>query len=69
MAKERVTRPGPIGALEDAVDAVKSYAGAGKRNISSGPEQDAIDDTEQPENTPSNAGMQAQSSDSANKYQ
>lgn len=64
MAK-RVSRPGFIGAVEDAVDAVKDYAGYGKGSVTGNANEDKqLAD----ESTASNAGKQAQSSDSSNNY-
>jgi hypothetical protein len=61
--------PGIAGAISDAVDAVKSYVGAGRRPVTgSFTERQAAEDENNSSYTPSNAGMQSQSSDSNNKY-
>lgn len=64
-AKQRVTRPGIGGAVEDAADAIKDYVGMGKRSVTGNASEDAqMADEDQA----SNAGKQAQSSDSSNNY-
>ena len=64
MAK-RVSRPGIGGAIADAADAIKHYAGYGKGSITGNADEDKQLANE---STPSNAGKQAQSSDSSNNY-
>jgi hypothetical protein len=71
MPKQRVVSPGVGGAIDDAVYAVKSFVGAGRRNITSGDEQDQLDELDKPEGShssdqASNAGKQAQSTDHMN---
>lgn len=65
MAKERVSRPGFLGAAQDAVDAVKDAVGMGKGSITGNADEDSQLANE---STASNAGKQAQSSDSSNNY-
>lgn len=64
--------PGVSGAISDAIDAVKSYAGYGKRNITGNVEEDKQlseeDDGSHSSTVPSNAGRTAQSSDASNQY-
>ena len=72
MPKQRVVSPGVGGAISDAIDAVKSYVGAGRRETSGNKyEQAQLDELDKPEGSPSsdqasNAGKQAQSSDHMN---
>lgn len=60
-------RPGVGGAIEDLVDSVKDAMGVGKSDsMGNANERSAMSDLDS--NTSSNAGRQAQSTDSSNKY-
>lgn len=74
MPKPRISRPGVGGAIEDAVDAIRDYAGyGGKRKLPGGTNDEgnpeSVDDAvDRMSGTASNAGKQSQSSDASNKY-
>lgn len=62
---KKTPRPGFVGAVQDAVDAVKDAAGFGKGSVTGNADEDKqLAD----ESQASNAGKQAQSSDSSNNY-
>ena len=70
-AKQRKVSPGIGGAFSDAIDAVKSYMGAGRRETSGNKnEQEQLDelDNSHSSNQSSNAGRAAQSTDHQNQY-
>jgi hypothetical protein len=70
MATKKAASPGISGAVSDAVDAVKSYVGVGRRDVSGNKdEQSQLDESDKSESEQaSNAGRQAQSTDHMNQY-
>ena len=70
MGTKRQASPGISGAISDAVDAVKSYVGVGRRETSGNKdEQSQLDTQDQSESEQaSNPGRQAQSTDHMNSY-
>jgi hypothetical protein len=72
MGTKKAASPGIGGAISDAVEAVKSYAGFGKRNITGSPDEDRqLSDTEEAEShssTQASASRAAQSTDKDNQY-